>query len=318
MTTVSILLPTYERARYLRRAIDSVLAQSFTDFELLIGDNSCGDETEAVVRAYRDPRIVYRRHPRNLGPQGNWLDLVGRASSDLVATLHDDNTLHSEFLAALVQPLLADASIAMAFADFEVIDADDRTIDDASVELAARTHRDRLNEGRFCPDISAGLRLVAVWNAPNPSICAVARRAEILATTFPARYEPLYDLWLSYQLARRGSAFYFVRRKLARFRVHSGSTTNAGYAEPEDRLFAAILDENPEAGVVLDEIRRYWSMIRWGRAKRLMHDRGQRAISRQTFSAAAPALSPARRVLASIAGNSDVGWTLLRPLLRED
>jgi glycosyltransferase involved in cell wall biosynthesis len=318
VTTVSILLPTYERACYLPRAIQSALAQTYTDFEVLIGDNSASGETEALVRRFTDPRISYRRHASNLGPQGNWLDLVGRAASPLIATLHDDNTLHPEFLASLVPPMMADDKIAMAFADFEIIDGDDQIDVAATVALTSQTRRDSLAEGRFAPNLSDGLRLVAVWNAPNPSICAVTRRDAVLATEFPSSYEPLYDLWLSYQLVRRNSALYYVRRKLAQFRSHDKSTTGTGYAAPEDRLFEAILAENQGAGAVLEEIRRYWSIIRWGRAKRLMHDSASRSISRQAFTAAAPDLSLTRRLLASIAGTSNVGWTLLRPLLRED
>ena len=57
--TVSIILPTYNRAALLPRAIDSVLAQSFTDWELLIWDDGSTDNTSTVVQAYKDARIRY-------------------------------------------------------------------------------------------------------------------------------------------------------------------------------------------------------------------------------------------------------------------
>lgn len=318
VTQVSILLPTFERASYLRRAIDSALAQTFTDFKLLIGDNSRTAETEAVVRSYDDPRIEYRRHARNLGSQGNWLELCRLADTPLLATLHDDNVLCPRFLESLAPPMLADPSIAMAFADFQVIDCQDQVLETESAALSERTRRDSLDQGRFCPDTAQGLRLVAVWNSPNPSICGIVTRDAVLQSEFPSSFEPLYDIWLSYQIVRRSGALYYARDKLAKYRVHPRSTTSAGYGEPEDRLFAKILEDNAHAGPVIDEIRQYWSLIRWGRAKRLMDDTTHREISRRNFSAAAPSLSPARRVLASIAGSSDMGWSLLRPLLRED
>lgn len=69
---VSICVPTYRGAAYLANTIESVLAQTFTDFELvIIGDNS-PDETRSVVARYSDPRIRYLKNQHNLGPEGNW------------------------------------------------------------------------------------------------------------------------------------------------------------------------------------------------------------------------------------------------------
>jgi glycosyltransferase involved in cell wall biosynthesis len=64
--TFSIVLPTYDRAPLLSRAIDSVLAQTDPDFELVVVDDGSTDDTERVVRAYADPRIRYL-HQANAG-----------------------------------------------------------------------------------------------------------------------------------------------------------------------------------------------------------------------------------------------------------
>lgn len=64
---VSIVIPAYNRASLLCRAIGSVLAQSFTDFELIVVDDASTDNTEEVVRGFGDPRIRYLRHEENRG-----------------------------------------------------------------------------------------------------------------------------------------------------------------------------------------------------------------------------------------------------------
>jgi len=56
---VSVCIPTYNRAAMLKNAMDSVLAQTFGDFELIVSDNASSDGTEALVRSYRDERIRY-------------------------------------------------------------------------------------------------------------------------------------------------------------------------------------------------------------------------------------------------------------------
>src|SRR5665648_303497 len=71
---VSIGLPVYNGADFVRQSIDSLLSQTFTDFELIICDNASTDNTEQICQAYaaKDPRVHYYRNPRNLGAPGNY------------------------------------------------------------------------------------------------------------------------------------------------------------------------------------------------------------------------------------------------------
>jgi glycosyltransferase involved in cell wall biosynthesis len=71
---VSIGLPVYNGARYLREALDSILAQTFRDFELIICDNASTDATAAICADYaaRDPRIRYHRRSHNIGATANF------------------------------------------------------------------------------------------------------------------------------------------------------------------------------------------------------------------------------------------------------
>lgn len=67
MPSVSVIIPTFNRAISIRRSIDSVLSQSFSDFELIVVDDCSEDDTEQVVRSYSDPRIKYLKSERNQG-----------------------------------------------------------------------------------------------------------------------------------------------------------------------------------------------------------------------------------------------------------
>ncbi len=68
---VTVVIPTFNRARFLPVAVDSVLAQTYGDFRLLIADNASTDETADIVARYDDPRIDYVRRPENLGITAN-------------------------------------------------------------------------------------------------------------------------------------------------------------------------------------------------------------------------------------------------------
>ena len=69
-----------------------MLAQTFTDWELIVGDDASTDNTADVVREFSDPRIRYHRHASNVGIYGNWNKLVSMASGDYVSIYHDHDT----------------------------------------------------------------------------------------------------------------------------------------------------------------------------------------------------------------------------------
>ena len=96
MPRVSILMPVYNtRQEYLREAIDSLLAQTFTDFEFLIlNDASTDPQVEEVVKSYTDPRIVYAVNEHNLGISGARNRLLEMAQGEYLAVMdHDDISL---------------------------------------------------------------------------------------------------------------------------------------------------------------------------------------------------------------------------------
>src|SRR6266853_631610 len=75
---VSVGLPVYNGEAYLRQVLESVLAQTFTEFELVISDNASTDGTEKICREYAaaDPRIRWHRQARNRGVTWNFRQVV--------------------------------------------------------------------------------------------------------------------------------------------------------------------------------------------------------------------------------------------------
>src|SRR5258708_6443684 len=105
MPKVTVCLPTYNRAHYLREAIESVLSQTFQDFELLICDNASTDETSEVVKSFRDARIRYVRHSRNINMPKNWVYAVNESTGQYCGILSDDDRWDPLFLERLITPL---------------------------------------------------------------------------------------------------------------------------------------------------------------------------------------------------------------------
>jgi len=87
---VSVVIPTYSRAHVLGRAIQSVLNQTYQDFELIVVDDGSSDNTEEVVRNFTDPRIHYRRHEENRGAAAARNTGIEASRGDYVAFLDSD------------------------------------------------------------------------------------------------------------------------------------------------------------------------------------------------------------------------------------
>lgn len=123
---VSFALPVYNGERYLAEAIDSILAQTFTDFELIICDNASTDRTERISREYaaRDPRIRYNRNSTNIGVSRNFNLGLSLARGVYIKWAAYDDLMTPDYLGKCVALLEADPTLAVAQSHSARIDAD--------------------------------------------------------------------------------------------------------------------------------------------------------------------------------------------------
>lgn len=93
---ITVITPTYKRHQYLKNAIDSVLAQTYTDLELIVvDDNPASSEeralTEKVMKGVTDPRVIYIQNDKNLGGAGSRNRAIEIAKGEYIAFLDDDD-----------------------------------------------------------------------------------------------------------------------------------------------------------------------------------------------------------------------------------
>ena len=111
---VSVLIPTYNYAHLLDETIQSVMAQTYTEFELIIVDNCSTDNTVEVVQKYlQDPRVSFYRNEKNLGLTGNWNRCLELAKGEYIKYLCADDKLHPQILEKYVPVMDADAGISV-------------------------------------------------------------------------------------------------------------------------------------------------------------------------------------------------------------
>ncbi len=123
---VSIGLPVYNGASLLPHALDSLLGQTFSDFELIISDNASTDQTEAVCQSYaaRDRRIRYVRQPVNRGAIWNFNEVFRLSRSEYFKWASHDDVCHPTFLARCVEVLDNQPEIAWCHSRSRHIDGE--------------------------------------------------------------------------------------------------------------------------------------------------------------------------------------------------
>ena len=127
---VSIGLPVFNAEAFLSQAIESLLGQTYVDFELIISDNASTDSTESICRKYmlQDSRISYFRNPKNVGPIANFQQVFRASRGEFFMWAAHDDLWEPEFIEELVELLEKSPDTALAFCRFDNIDADARSV----------------------------------------------------------------------------------------------------------------------------------------------------------------------------------------------
>jgi cellulose synthase/poly-beta-1,6-N-acetylglucosamine synthase-like glycosyltransferase len=208
---VSVIIPTYNRAHMLREAVDSVLCQTFKDYEIIIIDGFSTDDTEAVVNSYHDRRIKYYKNQNNGIASINRNFGIEKSRGEYIAFLDDDDLWLPEKLEKQVKLLDSNKKLGLVYSDCFIINANG-TIRKKSY----LTGRPLLR--------GASLTKLLRFNF-IPTLTVVIRKKvlEKVGVFDPSRkFCEDYDLWL------RISQFYsidHVNQPLAKYRINRESLT---------------------------------------------------------------------------------------------
>lgn len=146
---VSIGMPVRNGEDHLSLALDSLLAQDYGNFELIISDNGSADRTQEICREYaaKDPRIKYIRHPANIGPAENFNFLLEQARGDYFMWAASDDIWDKSFVKTLLDALVADPKRVAAFCPYSFINGIGKPIEEMGIRRIDYSSRTRL--GRF-------------------------------------------------------------------------------------------------------------------------------------------------------------------------
>ena len=200
---VSVLTPIYKTdERFLREAIESVLDQTFADFEFLLLDDCPEDDRERVVRSYDDPRIVYLKNERNLGIAASRNRLIDLAKGEYLAVFDHDDICRPERFAKEVTYLDAhpECGVVSGWTRPTGGGVNEYPEDDHAIKVA----------------MMAG---ISMWHP-----AAMVRRSALGELRYEADFTPVEDYMLWMRLSSR-TVFHNLQDVMIDYRWHESNTS---------------------------------------------------------------------------------------------
>jgi glycosyltransferase involved in cell wall biosynthesis len=217
MPTVSVIIPSYNHEKFIQECIQSVLAQTFQDFEIIITDDASTDNTVEIIRSFDDTRIKVFTSKKNQGASVTANNCISHSSGKYIAMLSSDDTWYPEKLETQVAYLEQHSEIAAVFGKADWVDESGQIIRDKTFP-----HMDVFNvknRSRF-----AWLRYFFYHGNCLCHPCSLVRREcyDEVGMFNPAFANlPDFDLWVKICLRHE---IRILDRKLIRFRRIQGET----------------------------------------------------------------------------------------------
>ena len=233
---VSVLIPTYNSASFLSEAIESVLNQTFTDFELIIQDNNSDDHTEEVVKKYLpDTRVSYHKNAVNIGMAGNWNKVLTHARGEYIKFLMSDDKFHPQLLEKFVPIMDQNPNVSLITSYRE--------------EFGLENYK---NEPPFI-HLQPGKKIICETlkdrNWLGEPTTVMFRRSNLFLGDFNTNYTYIldWDMWLRHLSI---GDCYILPQTLSYFRVHSKQVTKTALKQSLNyfevyEFYKKVRDENP-------------------------------------------------------------------------
>ena len=154
----SVIIPTFNRAHVLPRAIDSVLGQSHGDFELLVVDDGSADGTAQCVARYQDARIQYIRHEQNRGQNTALNTGIAVARGTFVSFLDSDDAWDPAMLETVRAKFGSDDELGWVYTAYRLQQAGGRVLSPLSGTVEGWVYAEALEQGHVAPPTVLSVR----------------------------------------------------------------------------------------------------------------------------------------------------------------
>ena len=229
---VSIIMPAYNPGRFLRESVNSVLAQTYTEWELIIVDDCSTDDGDAVAATFSDPRIRYLKNETNSGAAVSRNRALREARGRWIAFLDSDDVWYPEKLEKQIA-FMEENAYAFSYTNYVEMDEESR---DTGVFVTGPARISKAGMYNYC------------W----PGCLTVMYDVEVVGLIQIADIKKNNDYAMWLKVIKKENC-YLLPETLARYRKRAGSISNHGYTKLVKwhyRLFRYAEGKNPVSAAV--------------------------------------------------------------------
>lgn len=215
MEKVDILLATYNGEKYLSQQLDSLLAQTYTNFRLIISDDMSTDSTTEILKEYvqKDKRIIVYTHDKNLGVVSNFEFLLTKVESKYYMFCDQDDIWNEDKIDKTMKKL-QESNADLVFTDLEVVDDELKTIHNSYWELKGLKEK-----------IEKYNSFNALYLNNYVTGCTMLAKSETIKQVIPlpknSKYV-LHDYWLALMVSQNGK-IEFLNEPTIKYRQHTNN-----------------------------------------------------------------------------------------------
>lgn len=211
---LNVYVLTYNRCKMLEETISSILNQSFKEFDLFILDNCSDDQTAQIVSQYKDKRIHYIRHEKNIGEFGNSTYALTHCNTKYMVMFHDDD---------LMLPGLLEEELEFLESHEDVAAVSSNAIIFGHTPLDGRTFRtQKTGVTRYTKETLFGHYLETGETLVYPSIMYRTTFIKTNDICFSQNAGPCSDFVFYMDIALAGGILCEINKPLLRYRIHEG------------------------------------------------------------------------------------------------
>lgn len=250
---VSVLIPVYNRRKIIDQTIECILKQTYSNIEVIIGDNCSTDGTFDYIKSkYNDKKnFIIFQNSCNLGPVKNWIECFKRARGEYIKVLWSDDAISFQFIEQAVKALEMNReavffySSVLGFSDYEeselkkIIEISEHPYlyENKFVRVFKKTPNYRIGKsGIYDKKFFLDNLLKKEQKIPFSATCALFRKKMFsIQEKIPSRYKYEHnktgagtDLRMFLDAFDWGNYFFYLDKPLAFFREHDGSITSSG------------------------------------------------------------------------------------------
>lgn len=206
---ISVILPVYNSGDYVGKTIESVLRQTYSNFEFIIINDGSNDNSDDVISKFNDPRIKYFKR-ENLGLSATLRELVDNSHGEYIARIDADDLAHEDRLEVQVSYFLKDEELALVGSNVEYIDELDNILGRSLSVISDSVIKKQLMSGNIIFHPSVMFRKSVYYKSGGYDLII-------------NKYCEDFLLWK--KMSKHGK-FYICNKYLLQYRVHSGSISS--------------------------------------------------------------------------------------------